>query len=68
MPCVNFNVIKTLLTEFTQYHVVAVLYSEMIDIGCFSYTIDHVDEHFKTPHHHEFGMYWMNLFSHSPKT
>ena len=47
---------------------VAVLYPEMIDIGCFSHTIDHVGEHFKTPHLHEFGMYWVNLFSHSPKT
>ena len=47
---------------------VAVLYPEMIDIGCFSHRIDRVGEHFKTPHLHEFGMYWVNLFSHSPKT
>ena len=47
---------------------VAVLYPEMIDIGCFSHTIDHVGEHFKTPHLHEFGLYWVSLFSHSPKT
>ena len=40
----------------------------MIDIGCFSHTIDHVGEHFKTPYLHEFGMYWVNLFSHSLKT
>ena len=47
---------------------IAVLYPEMIDIGCFSHTIDHVGEHFKTPHLHEFGLYWVSLFSHSPKT
>ena len=47
---------------------IAVLYPEMIDIRCFSHTTDHVGEHFKTPHLHEFGMYWVNLFSHSPKT
>ena len=43
-------------------------YPEMIDIGCFSHTIDRVDEHFKTPYLHEFEMYQVNLFSHSPKT
>ena len=35
---------------------VAVLHPEVIDIGCFSLTIDHVGEHFKTPHLHEFGI------------
>ena len=44
---------------------IAVLYPEMIDIGCFSHTIDHVGEHFKTPHLHEFGLYWVSLFSHN---
>ena len=24
--------------------------------------IDHVDEHFKTPYLHEFGLYWKSLF------
>ena len=47
---------------------VAVLYPEMIDIGCFSHTIGHVGEHFKTPYLPKFGMYWVNLFSHGPKT
>ena len=35
---------------------VAMLHPEVIDIGCFSHTIDHVGEHFKTPHLHEFGI------------
>ena len=34
----------------------------------FSHTIDHVGEHFKTPHLHEFGIYWVSLFSHIPNT
>ena len=33
---------------------VAMFYPEMIDIGCFSHTINHVGEHFKIPHLHEF--------------
>ena len=35
---------------------VAVLHPEITDIECFSHTIDHVGEHIKTPHLHEFGI------------
>lgn len=45
-----------------------VVYPFIVDIGCFSHTIDHVGDHFKTPHLTEFISLWINLFSHSPKT
>ena len=45
-----------------------IVYPQLIDIGCLSHTIDHVGEHFVTPHLTEFISGWINLFSHSPKT
>lgn len=45
-----------------------IVYPLLIDIGCFSHTIDHVGEHFVTPNLSEFVSSWINLFSHSPKT
>ncbi len=43
-----------------------VLYPNVLDIGCYSHTIDHVGDNFKTPVLHEFGLLWVSLFSHSP--
>ena len=45
----------------------AVVYPKVMDIGCFSHTIDRVGEHFKTPILSEFSTSWIMLFSHSPK-
>lgn len=42
---------------------VSVLYNSMIDIGCFSHTLDHMN----TPILNEFTKHWISLFSHSPK-
>ena len=47
---------------------VKVLYPNLVDIGCFSHTIDRVGENFHTPVLHEFGIAWVSMFSHSPKT
>ena len=47
---------------------VKVLYPDLVDIGCFSHTIDRVGENFHTPILHEFGIAWVSMFSHSPKT
>ena len=47
---------------------VKVLYPDIVDIGCFSHTIDRVGENFHTPILHEFGIAWVSMFSHSPKT
>jgi len=45
-----------------------IIYPQLIDVGCFSHTIDHVGEHFVMPNLSEFMTGWINLFSHSPKT
>ena len=44
-----------------------VLYPNLLDIGCYSHTIDHVGDNFTTPILHEFGILWVSLFSHSPR-
>uniref|UniRef100_A0A1X7T065 DUF659 domain-containing protein n=1 Tax=Amphimedon queenslandica TaxID=400682 RepID=A0A1X7T065_AMPQE len=46
---------------------IKVLYPEVFNVGCFSHTIDHVGEKFKTPTLDEFVTAWITLFSHSPK-
>ncbi len=45
-----------------------IIYPSVVDIGCFSHTIDHVGERFKTPTLTDFVSLWITLFSHSPKT
>lgn len=46
---------------------VRIIYPSVVDIGCFSHTIDHVGDKFNTPTLTQFGSKWINLFSHSPK-
>ena len=43
------------------------LYPSLLDIGCFSHTIDRVGEQFKVPVADEFTRLWISLFSRSPK-
>ena len=45
-----------------------VVYPTIVDVGCFSHTIDHVGEKFDCPTLAEFTTIWISLFSHSPKT
>lgn len=45
-----------------------VVYPHLLDVACFSHTIDHVGEHFHTPQLSEYVSLWLSLFSHSPKT
>ena len=44
-----------------------VVLSVIVDIGCFSHTLNLAGEHFKVPTLSEFVSWWMSLFSHSPK-
>ena len=44
-----------------------VVYPHLLDIGCYSHTLDHVGEKFVTPHLDEFGKAWVGIFAHSPK-
>ena len=46
---------------------VSVLYNSMIDIECFSQTLDCVGENMNTPILDEFTQHWISLFCHSPK-
>ena len=45
----------------------SIVFSKVLDIGCFSHTLDHVGEHMKTPVLVEFMKGWIGLFSTSPK-
>ena len=47
---------------------VKVIYNQVINIGCFSHTLDHVGEHMQTPTLDRFFRAWTSLFSRSPKT
>ena len=44
-----------------------IVYPNLLDIGCYSHTIDHVGEQFVTPVLEEFAKAWFGLFAHSPK-
>ena len=47
---------------------VSIVYNKVMDVGCFSHTLDHVGEHMKTPVLDEFSKAWIGLFAHSPKS
>ena len=47
---------------------VSILYKEIMDIGCFSHTLNLVGDHMKTPILDDFVKSWISLFSHSPKS
>ena len=47
---------------------VRVVYNQVVDIGCFSHTLDHVGEHMHTPILEKFFKAWISLFLRSPKT
>jgi len=46
---------------------VHVVYSSILDIGCFSHTLDNAGGKFNTPTLNEFLTAWIRLFSLSPK-
>ena len=48
-------------------HTLSVVYPNLLDIGCYSHTIDHVGEHFQTPVLDEFSKLWISLFAIVPK-
>ena len=45
-----------------------IIYPNIIDIGCFSHTLDLVGEKFCTPILDKFSKGWINIFSRSTKT
>ena len=46
---------------------IKVVYSNVLDVGCFSHTLDLVGKYFKLPNLTEFLNNWLLLFSHSVK-
>lgn len=44
-----------------------IVYPLLLDIGCFSHTIDNAGTKFEVPNLSEFISAWISLFSHSPK-
>lgn len=45
----------------------SLVYPNMLDIGCFSHTLDRVGEKLNTPVLEQFTKLWIALFSRSPK-
>ena len=41
--------------------------NQMLDVGCFPHTLDHVSERMRTPILDEFAKVWISLFAHIPK-
>ena len=48
--------------------ILSIVYPKILDIGCFSHTLDHVGEKLNTPVLHDFAKYWINMFSRSTKS
>ena len=46
---------------------IKVVFPDMIDIGCYSHTIDFVGDKFRTPKLDTFIRLWVTLFAHSPR-
>ena len=45
-----------------------ILYPSLLDIGCFSHTLDHVGEKMSTPTLEKFIKSWISLFAHSARS
>ena len=45
-----------------------IIYPHILDIGCFSHTLDHVGEKMYTPVLDKFAKVWIGMFSRSPKS
>lgn len=44
-----------------------IVYPKLLDVICFSHTLNRVGEHFNVPYLIEFMSAWLTMFSHSPK-
>ena len=47
---------------------IKVVYNELLDVGCFSHTLNHVGEQMNIPILHDFCNAWIALFSQSPRS
>ena len=46
---------------------IRIIYPHQFNVGCFSHTLDLVGSKFETPTLSTFIVWWISLFSHSPK-
>ena len=44
-----------------------IVYPSLLDVGCFSHTLDHVGDHFIVPILDDFSKAWISIFAHSSK-
>ena len=56
-----------MLLVMVLHYIVKIVYSLIVDVGCFSHTLDLVESKFVTPCLSTFMVWWISLFSHSPK-
>lgn len=47
---------------------IKIVFPCIVDVGCFSHTLDLVGSKFSTPVLSSFMIWWISLFSHSPKS
>ena len=47
---------------------ISIIYNQMLDVGCFYHTLDHVGERMRTLILDKFAKAWISLFAHSPKS
>ena len=47
---------------------IKVVYNELLDVGCFSHTLNHMGERMNIPILHYFCNAWIALFSRSPRS
>ena len=48
--------------------IIKIIFPQILDVGCFSHTVDLLGDKFMTPTLDEFISAWVLLFSHSPKS
>ena len=70
---ISSNLIVSAMHDRTSVNNVAmrtikVVYNELLDVGCFSHTLNHVGERMNTAILHDFCNTWIALFSRSPRS
>ena len=48
-------------------HTLKIVYPSLLDVACFSHTLDHVGDHFVVPTLDDFSKAWISIFAHSSK-
>ena len=54
-------------TNVAAMRALKIVYPRLLDVGCFSHTLDHVGDHFVVPVLDNFSKAWISIFAHSSK-